>query len=128
MKELPRSLSQKEVAQLYIKRLVDACDLLRTIDTGDYPFKEYSSGEVSGTKRVQTKDGWETQDVYASINIFPEGNKKGGRYAVARTIFVYGEDLAKMGARREVDDIINLTRARDMGSYIGNKDEDCEGK
>lgn len=123
-----KELSPKETAEVYTKRLIDACDLLRVIDTRDMPLIEYSSGEVSGTRKVHTKNGWEERDVYASIPIFPEGNMKGLRYAVARNVFETGEELTKIGGKKEVDDYINLTRARDMGTYIGNRDEDCEGK
>ena len=124
-----QELPSREIVEVYVNRLVDSCNLLRTIDTGDYPFREYSSGEVSGTKRVHTKDGWETQDVYASINIFPEGNKKGLRFAVSKTIFETREVLKQWGAIEEADEVINKARTRDAGSYIGNKrDEECNGK
>ena len=106
---------------------MDSCNLLRVIDTGDYPLKEYSSGEVSGFKRVHTKNGWEEMEVFESLPIFPEGNKKGLRFAVAKTIFETRELLKQWGVAEEADEVIN-ERRRDMGTYLGNRKEDECGK
>ncbi len=95
------------MVEVYVQRLVGACDLLRTIDTGDYPFKEYSSGEVSRTKRVYTKDGWEEREEYASLPIFPKDKMKGLRFAVCKTIFETRELFYRWDVGQAADEVIN---------------------
>lgn len=125
---IEHEIPNKAMVEVYTRRLVDACNLLRVIDTKDYPLKEYSSGEH---KQVRAKNGgWVETDEFVSLPIYPKDRIKGLRFGVSHTIFDTRTMLSRWGALDEADKVIReLSARRDAGSYIGNrKDESCEGK
>ena len=115
------------MVEVYTRRLVDACELLRVIDSKDYPLQAYSSGEHKQKKLAN--GGWQETDEFVSLPIYPEKKALGLRWAVSYTIFDTRTMLNRWGALEEADKFIDNTKVRDSGSYIGNrKDNDCEGK
>lgn len=105
MKE--KEIPSKEMVEVYTRRLVDACTLLRVVETASYPLKEYSSGEHES---VRLPNGaWKETDKLVSLPIFKptKGREKGLLFGVKHTIFNTREVFVRWGCGKEADEVIN---------------------
>ncbi len=94
--------------QRSFERLGTCVETLFTIDSGDYPFTVYSSGE----KRVKraSNGGLVETDEIVSLPIMPKGRERGLRYLVTHVIFDERTYLSDVGLQKEADEIIDLGR------------------
>jgi hypothetical protein len=99
-----------EDAQLYMERLIRSCETLQSLDSGNYPLRFYSSGEIA--KRIVNKEGKVIREEYAELPIFrpDKGIEKGLRLGVCYAIFSDLSMLKEMGVGQEAKDIVDLYR------------------
>jgi hypothetical protein len=100
MKEVPN----RGMVEVYTRRLVDACSLLRVVETASYPLKEYSSGEHKTEK--MSNGGYRETNELVSLPIFPKGKEKGLLFGVKHTIFNTREYFKELGCLEEADQVI----------------------
>lgn len=100
-------MKECEARQVYGQRLINSCQLLRSLDSGNYPLSHYSAGEKSvkrvfDVKRNETR----TTETIVDIPIWPEGPVRGLRYGVTKAIFSDLEELTRLGIGKEARDYV----------------------
>lgn len=105
-------------AEFYIDRLTKACELRWSLDSGNYPLTQYSSGE---RKEKKTSKGIVETDEFVYLPINREGNVKGLRYGVLHTIFETSELLRGIGLGEVADDILIFDAGMPKGNQGGKK-------
>ena len=111
-------IPNRRMVDVYTRRLVDSCALLRQIDTDSYPLTEYSSGEHK--TKLLNNGGRQETDELVSLPIYPRNNMMGLRFGVIFTIDDTRTMLSRWGAREEADRVIK--------EYSTKLDEGCKGK
>lgn len=114
MVERPCPEVSKRDAELYVNRLVASCDLLRSIDSGNFPISHYSSGEFK-IKRRRGADGKvyeESDPVFLPLYKDPKSSMLGLRFLVCSAIFSDFMQLSEWGAREQALEVINERRLR----------------
>ena len=107
MKEgLPEDVTKEQVLY-HVTRLRNSCNLLRTLDTGDYPLQFYSSGEtqVKRNAKGQTLVDKDRQVIMEPVALPIFGTTPRDihclRFGVTQAIFSDLELLSEWGGRDE---------------------------
>jgi hypothetical protein len=107
--QLPESVTKVQ-AKMYAERLVTSCDLLRSLDTGNFPLTVYSSGETR-QKKIFNKEtrNWELVEEPVDLPIFKDQKSSmlGLRFALCSAIFSDFMMLSSWGLREEALCVIN---------------------
>lgn len=115
MKEgLPADVT-KEQALYHIRRLRESCELLRSLDSGSYPLRFYSSGETKPRKQQgfpgeKLKRDEEPEPVSLPVFGTTPRDTHCLRFAVAQAIFSDLQLLSEWGGHDDALALINESR------------------
>jgi hypothetical protein len=112
---LPEDVTREQVLY-HVTRLRNSCNLLRTLDSGDYPLALYSSGETQVKKNAkgQTLVDKDRQVIMEPVALPIFGTTPRDthclRFAVTQAIFSDLELLSEWGGREEAQALVNESR------------------